>query len=473
MWKSELNERYNTNFFRPRSAVEYGHNTYIPRTSIFYSLIIAITKLYGFDFFVPLLGVLGVAYLIFIARDLFESYNIPIVGGMLLAVYPPYLTYSNSYFDIIPSLVFWLISIRYYQKFIQIGAMKNLVLSIIMFSVSIGIRPPMAIFVIFFISITLLNYKKFLGLRNIGLSSIIIFLSFLIYFGMNNVLLGSFFGSGRLLIGSGEVENKIFSNLINVFKVIDPFAYSTAFKNYVLPYSILLFLGLLGTFLAYKKEDDKKKKNFIISLLFLALFLFFIFGGNSTLTGFNKAHVRGSLSRLFLPIGIIMILYTSYFIFEGIPGLKKSKLKKISKVFFAVSIVISHFSILLTGPSSFSTVLTKTNKVNEWQKFVKTTPENSIIIGKANTIYAVLDRPILLIYDNHDFEENPNLIKFYPIMYIEDNLLTFIKQLRKDGYVIFLTTNSFRAKEVLLKNGYKLKKTSQSDFLELVESKYY
>lgn len=469
LWKSELNEKYNSEFFRPRGAVKYKDNLFASRTSIFYSLIVALSKLYRFEFMiVSLLGVFGVAYLFFIIRDLFDSYRTGIIGAILLSIYPPYITYSNSYFDTIPSLVFWLFSIRYYQRFLDTEMAKYLTISIVMFSMSVAIRPPMALLLVFFIPIFLLNYKKFLSKKNILLSTITIVTSIFAFLGINKVLYGSFLITGRAFIGGDLEEVSISAKLLSAIQTIDIFSYTIAFKNYLLPYQLLLIFGFLGLTLSNKKVNFNSRC-FMIGFIILSLFLFLFFGGNPNLTGFHEAQIRGSLSRHFMPLGIMLIIYTSHFMSKiDVPLRKSHSVKTIAKSVMALTIVIVLINTALTGPASFHTVLDKTERVNSWNDFIKKTPEKSIFIGKSYTIYTVLDRPVFLIYDEHDLKKNPNLNRFYPILDTERDLLPLVDKLVEDGYYLyFIEMDSMKVEKILIKNGYRLKKREELPFWEV------
>jgi hypothetical protein len=465
LWKSELNEKYNSEFFRPRSVSEYKDNLFTPRTSIFYSLILAVSKLYRFEFMVvSLLGVLGVVYLFLIVKNLFDSYRTGIIGAILLSIYPPFLTYANSYFDIIPSLVFWLISLRYYQRFIDNGMVKYLIISIVMFGVSVAIRPPIAILLTFFIPITLFNYKKVLSKKNILFSLITIIFTILTFLGINKVLYGSFLSSGRSFIGSEVGGSGFGSKLTRIIIVTELSVYPIAFKNYLLPYSLLFVLGLTGLILVFR--NNHKSKQFGIGFVTLALFLFLFFGGNPTQAGFYNAQIRGSLSRHFIPIGITLIIYASYFITKIEIYINKSHLAKITKTFMAFAIVTVLLITSLNGPASLDTVLHRTGYITHWVEFADLAPEKSVFVGKRQTTPIALKKPVLLIFDKDDLVENPNLNRFYPIIDLEKELLPLFDNLEQDGYTIYITAESERAKEILLKNGYAFRKHEGTPFLE-------
>lgn len=459
IWKSQLNERYNVPFFMPRGSVRVGKNLYAPLTAPYFILIIALSFLFKFKYFiVSISGVIGILFFYLLVQYVFKSKKLGLIGAILLAFFPPYVLYTNICVDIIPSLVFWIGSLYYFVRFLNEDDHRFLVLCTLFFIVSIAIRPPHILLAIAYLVPLIMYYKKLFTFRNLSVALSVSVIFVILFFGINHSVYGSFFSTGRTIIGRDIAEAGVIKTLMRID--FNLHAVSRAFNNYLLHYGTLIFVGGVLGIILLKQTNNKMVKTLVYSLIPLSIILLFYFGSNPTFYGFSQTRLQSSLSRYFLPIYVCLIISTVYFL----SILKNCKIKTLFITILIVNIQIFTFG---SAGSLIDLTLVK-EKLYKYNKMVKTTPKKSIFIVKQYDKYIILDRPVMLMWNNEDLEKHPSIEYFYPLLDIDRDLIPIIQKLQNDGYTVYISTESLHAEKKLKKENYKLMKIENTPFMVCV-----
>ena len=255
VWKSQLNERYDVPFFIPRGSVKVGEHLYAPLIAPYFILIIALSLLFKFKhFIVSISGVIGILFFYLLIQYVFKSKKLGLIGAILLAFFPPYVLYANTYLDIIPSSVFWIGSLYYFVRFLSEDNHKFLVFCVLFFIVSIAIRPPHAFLVIAYLIPLIIYHQKIFTFRNFSVALLISIIFMTSFFSINHSVYGSFFSTGRTMIGQDIGDAGVIKTLMRIN--FNLHAIFTAFNNYLLHYETLIFVGgVLGTILVKKTKN--------------------------------------------------------------------------------------------------------------------------------------------------------------------------------------------------------------------------
>ena len=462
IWKSQLNERYNVPFFIPRASVEVGKNLYAPMIAPYFVLIIALSSLFEFNHFInSIFGVIGILFFYLLVQYVFKSKKLGLIGAILLAFFPTYALFANTYYDIIPSSVFWIGSLYYFVRFLSEDDYRFSVFCVIFFMISIAIRPPHAFLVMAYLIPLIIYYKKIFTFRNISATLLAGIVCIILFFGINYSVYGSFFSTGRTMTGQNIGKSGVIKTLMRIN--FNPDAISTAFNNYLLHYETLIFIGGVLGIIRVKQIKSKVTKTLIYSLIPLCIFLLFYFGSNPNFYGFSQTRVDGSLSRYFLPIYVCLIIATVYFL----NTLKNRKIK----ILYVVILIINIFIFTFGGLGSLTNWVLSNEKFCQYNRIVKTTPKKSIFIVKQYDKCIVLDRPVMLMYNSEDLKKRPDLEYLFPLLDIDKDLIPIIQRLHKDGYTIYISTESPSAEKKLREQNFKLIKIKNTPFMYVKDKK--
>ncbi|MDD5638488.1 MAG: hypothetical protein PHO28_01095 [Candidatus Pacebacteria bacterium] len=446
IWQSPLNEKYDSVYFRPRGTVEIAPNQFTSQVSTYFILLYSIIfLLVPIRLFLLLFLIFGAIAFFLLLREFFVLKQ-SIVGMVVFALFPAYVFYSLGLFDVIPSLIFLIFSFFLIFRYEKTKKVNIFYLAICFFILSSMIRIHNLIFFLIFVPVIIKNYKELINKQNLRWLVFLIITIFSILF-INKISYGSFFSTGRTLIGVDETEkgliNKLFLYGINIKNI------SVALVNYLILYAqpFLLF-GILGLFVFFKKVNRWVK---IFGICFLIIFCFSLiyYGSHDGFYKFYTLGPQGSLARYFLPIYALFVIFILSFLFRIID--------KKTKVFALFTFLVSFMLFTFVQNNDFNQMLhgkTKSRWINEWSM---TIPRNSVFLVKLYDKYLIPKNNIMLIYDKNDLKERPYLESFYPLVN-EDTGYDLATRLHSDGYVIYLTTEKNILKNKFLNEGIFLEK---------------
>lgn len=139
-WTSLLNQRYNVTFFRPRLFTEVAPNVYVTSNSMGFAVFLALAnELHILPFFVPLTALLGVLGAYGAVAEV-SGKKAGVLVAATLATLPPYVFFSNTYMDIVPSLSFFLLSLFGFLKYMKSSKTWQVVISSLCLAIAIYLR---------------------------------------------------------------------------------------------------------------------------------------------------------------------------------------------------------------------------------------------------------------------------------------------------------------------------------------------
>ena len=443
-WKSKLNEEFKTSLFHPRGAVlrKDMKNTYAPLNSPVFILLFAFFYWLKIPFLLSsLFGVIGVFYFYQLVSLLSGNKKIGLFFAFLLAIFPTYAFYSNTAYDIIPSLSLWIASLYYLLKFFKdedlIAGSTSLVLGIL----SVAIRPPHIFLILPHLVILLASLKKlvkqpFRILILISPSAIL----FIFYLFLNWQTYGSPLLTGRMLLPY-TISNSSPLQPLPLLK-FDLKALKDSLYLYVFQFTpLLLLLGVLGTLNSIK--CPRKEKLFLFSLFPTACIHAIFSGANSKLYGFGVLQIHSSVARYFLPLYLILLI-ASIKIISIIPH----KLAALSLI--ALAIVLTHS--LVFGAQSLPYLKYARGELRASRQTDIRTPTDCIVVTKFLDKVAVPEREVL-VCDPETYNTSNN-----------EHLLNVLKQLDKKDYQVFLDKNCI---DITTPFGWHFQSTEKEGFYKL------
>ncbi len=460
LWESELNSRYSVSYFRPRGALEFKPNLYSPLNSLTFINLIAIAKIFGFYYnLVSIFAVIGVIFVYLIARELFNSKKCGIIAATLISIFPVYVIYANSLFDIIPSIVTWLGGVFLYVKFIKTNQWKYLYFTGLIALLSINLRPDMVLLCLPFIFFHLIKYKSFLKSKQFIFFGIFVLFLFFLLFYQNKVIYGSFFSSGRQLLTSGAVESGTTGFVKGRLLTISPLGLILAVKNYFYPYILIFIFGFLGLLSLYK-EDNKDLKVLFFTFIILIIILL-NFHTSSVPSSLYSEGIRSSISRMFLPIYLIFIILFSRFFKVNII---KNKSKKIIAPVILLVVITTLFNYGVNASSGFLALYNRSIRMDRTTSQIEEIEQESIIITNYLTYNVVPTKHnILLVYEKHQIA-GPVYEALYATIESKKELILLVKKLLNDNWniLIFKDRNLDEISNFLIKNGFILENSLPS-----------
>ena len=444
-WGSTLNEEFDTEFFRPRGTVEIRDNVYAPLVSPHYLIILSLFSTFiPLELFFLMVSLLGISFFFLLSREIYSTSKSIFLSG-LVAIFPPFIFYSLSVSDIIFSTTILIISLFFLFKYDRDKDTIYLAISLIFFVLAVAIRIHNAIFFVFYLPFIIPNIRKILRKENIPLI-LISFLFILMLLFVNYVTYNSFLTTGRVLTGDSLEERSIYSKLLqhglNFSTIIT--AHDNYLLSYAAPFYLFAILSILMLFLSKNRIFKKIKWPFIIVLIFSLLY----YGSNDTFFNFYRSVVQGSLSRYFLALYLLMLLFLGLFI----PKVKPNYTKSI----IIFSIIISY--ILFSFPGNYFPAFLNHKQtsleINEWAKQL---PDNSVFLVKQFDKYVIPYGTVMLIYEESDLIDYPLLEDLYPLIKPEE-CLRLINELQSNGYDVYITTERTSLIRQIEMEGYQLKR---------------
>ena len=135
------------------------------------------------------------------------------------------------------------------------------------------------------------------------------------------------------------------------------------------------------------------------------------------------------------------------------------------KILFVTILIINIQVFTFGGLGSLLEMSLSIEKLSEYNQIVKTTPEKSIFIVKQYDKCVILDRPVMLMWNNEDLEKDPDLEYLYPLLDIDEGLVSIIQKLQDDGYTVYISTESPYVEKKLKKENFKIIKIKNTPFM--------
>jgi hypothetical protein len=455
-WESDLNKIYNVSFFRPRGLVEVSSNKYTSFGSIGFAFFLAVFKGFNLDSVIISVTAMVLIFAIYLLGKEITDKKVALIAAMLFSIFPSTLIFANRFFDIIPSMSFYIFSIFYLFKFLRTNDISSILLSTIFFSFSIFLRPQNGMLIIPSIIVLFVGFKEKSFRRIINYSLLLTFF-LLILLLINKKVYGGFFEIGQTVIGGASTSSRLIS-----FPVI-PSSLIESSKRYIIDYLNLFgisLIGLLGLLLVKKK--DIKLKLYRIHFLTTVSVLIFFYGSRNGVYAFNSLSPAGSLARYYLPIYLGLFLFASYFLINFPNKLNYNFMK----IFFAflISLNMVMFTFSPNVNDSLSGISNNYRWAEEINKKVNTTQKDSVFFTKRYDKFIFPDRIVAIIFTEIDNEDYAML---YPILNVETDVLLIIEKLFEKGIKIYVVEDVPELLKKLKENEYKLVKLKDTEIFEV------
>lgn len=357
-------------------------------------------------FITPLLAVLCV-YLMYRVVSMVWDERMGRVSALLLAVYPPFVYYAS--FTLLPNIafvaglmtgLFFLLKNFYHRRYIF-----NYIFSALAFSSAVMIRPNEVIWFGVALVVLLWVYRKDIQVFDWIVFGFTSATMALIYFFINFQTYRSYLPSGYTtqISQTGEVQTQAWS----VMKLFFPFGIdlSMVWQNLVTfvipvqwPYMILAVFGVVAFLGVYKERDGYA---YLGGVAILTAYLLIYYGSWELVDSFVGSHSQLGISynRYWLPIGILMIPMSAYFLVDiG----KRSSRVMLGGVLVAVS-VLSLYIVFLHGPDSLMRIRQALHQQERLHaQIISLTEEESVIMTHRGDKIVFPQRQVISQYDPAD-----------------------------------------------------------------------
>lgn len=423
---------------RPRATVYIDGNV-VPAKFMGFPLIIGTIATITPEmvrFITPLLAIIGAIFLYLLVRDLFNS-KIALLSFLLLLVMPPYWYWSTLVmFENVAACTMFIISIRYFFKFLETNEASHYLLSGLFLGLSLFIRPDYILFVIPLLILFLWNIRK-INKAYAVLTVVSFTLSLSPFFILNKQLYGHFLSTGTHVLYNASQVIPIFSfNIANIFE--------NSF-NLINLTPLLLICGLLGLLYCIKKRI---RSQYMVFLIICSLVISFYFlSGRIVPTGIHNSYVR-----YLLPIYMLSLPLVSYLVYS-------LRTKFVIVLLILVMLVTSIFTVL---PAIHDNLESIEGYARLNRQVVNVTEPNAVIF--------------LDYWDKAIFpERRVGLVGELPQENRNEKLSEIIMQLFERGVPVYLLIEQhFRqliANETLVQEflirGYRLKETKMKNLYQL------
>ena len=460
IWHSEMNERYNVSYFRPRNSIDIGGNNYIG-PYVGFQMLLATARLYGLiDHIVPLAGCIGVLFLYLLVRNIFDE-RTAIIAALLWGLNPSYVFFSNTYYSNIPAVTFSIIALYCFHKGIQTG--KN---------TYIGCAGLFCLYAVFTRTSEIVMFGSILiGLlaarwgitRKIQLKEMIIFASIFLVLRILWTVANSSLNAQTVDIntGGGGIGYQ-FEYLMNNLGV-----YASSFMDYIVGYPPLLFvLACFGVISIYSSKD-KMQRFFSLFLIGLFILFFGLYGFRGETWGFENVSMDSSMARYFLINYAIMSTFAAVFLTAFFRKQDHSRI-----------VALCLLLILLTSTTTIfesdNNLIKSIDRLNGWsalnRETVDATPPNAVIFTRAFDKVFMLDRQIAVYRTEAEIRAQPDMAYWYTPANIEKDLVPLIDRMISDGIPVYVTQEATELFQHLEKNNrYKLTSVTRNNMIWKVE----
>lgn len=460
VWHSDMNEKYNVSYFRPRNSIDIGGNNYIG-PYVGFQMLLATARLYGLlDYIVPLAGCIGVLFLYLLVRNIFDE-KTGIIAALLWGLNPSYVFFSNMFYSNVPAVTFSIIALYCFHKGIQTG--KNTYVG------CAGLFCLYAVFtrtseIVIFGSILLgLVAARWRFTGKIQLKEIIIFVSIFLVLRILWTISNSSLNAQTVDIntGGGGIGYQ-FEYLMNNLGI-----YASSFMDYIVGYPPLLFvLACFGVISIYSSKDKMQQ---FFTLFFIGLFLLFfgLYGFRGETWGFENVSLDSSMARYFLINYAIMSIFAAAFLTSFF---KRHDHSKIVALCLLLIVLTSTTTIFESG----NNLIKETERLNGWgylnRETVATTPENAVIFTRAFDKVFMLERPVGVYRTEAEIRAQPDMAYWYTPANIEEDLVPLIDKMLSDGISVYVTQEATELFRHLEKNNrYKLTPVTKNNMIWKIE----
>ncbi|MCC7575940.1 MAG: glycosyltransferase family 39 protein [Methanomethylovorans sp.] len=462
VWHSEMNERYNVSYFRPRNSIDIGANNYVG-PYVGFQMLLATARLYGFfDHIVPLAGCIGVLFLYLLVRNIFDE-RTGIIAAMLWGLNPSYVFFSSMYYSNVPAVAFSIIALYCFHKGIQTG--KNTYIGCAgLFCLYAAFTRTSEIVIFGSILIGLLA-ARWLFSRKIQLKEMIIFISIFLVLRILWTISNSSLDAQTVDIntGGGGIGYQL------AYLMSNAGVYARSFMDYIIGYPPLLFvLACFGVISIYSSNDKTQR---FFTLFFIGLFLLFfgLYGFRGETWGFESVTIDSSMARYFLINYAIMSIFAAVFLTRFFSRQDNSR---IVALFLLLVLLTSTTAIF----ESDNGLMKEKERLNGWgalnRETVDRTPENAVIFTRAFDKVFMLDRQVAVYRTEAEIRAQPDMAYWYTPANIEKDLIPLIDKMILDGVPVYVTQEATELFQYLKKNNrYHLTAVTKNSMVWKVEKR--
>jgi hypothetical protein len=348
--------------------------------------------------------------------------------------------FSNAYFDIVPSVSFFLLSLWAFMKYLRMLRTWQVAACSLFLAVSIFLRPYSVLFLIGYAAVIIVNRKQ-LASRSLAISVLCFSLSLVPTFMINEYSYGGAFSVGVAHI-AGLPE-------LVMSQRIGPEAYWVAFLHYVVGLAPLLFvLGMFGAAVALRHARALHKNPLLVHLGAVSFSSFLAFGALTRSWGFYEVTPVASVARYMMPVYLLLACGAYVFVRE----LLSLRMKRIS------GLVVSVLLVSLVAGSFASNALPSLvafeHAYSGVESVVSDLPDNSVIFTRTFDKLIFPTRNVALVYTSSDLSQNPDLRFILPILDIDRDVVPVVRQLLRDGFHVYLARDVDDLADHLARQGY-------------------
>lgn len=452
-WTSLLNEKYGVKFFRPRLFTEVAPNTYVTAGSIGFAILLAFAaELQILPFLVSIIAAAGVLAAYSAIAQVYDKRAGLFVAAAVGAL-PTFVFFSNAYFDIVPSVGFFLMSLVLFLTYLKTSKTWQIILSSVFLSISVLVRPYSVVFMVgYFAAIPILRRRLCFKSLVIGGACFLIVLAPVLI--VNDYAYGHPFMIG-LTSTAGIVE-------IATTERLQIEAYLIAFINHVLGLTPLLFLlGIFGGAIVLKENRTQSQSVLLAHLVSVSAVSFVVFGSLSRTYGFYEVTPIASVSRYLMPIYLLL----SCFAYAFVRRLIDLRMKRISLLVVSL-LLVSLLAGSLTSNALPSLVTTRQN-YDAAREVIRALPQESVVFTRTLDKLVFPGRNVALVYTNADVAQNPYLRYMVPVVNIDRDVIPVIQKLLLDGVHVFLAEDVDDLADHLVRSGYVVRRVGTTFLREV------
>lgn len=445
LWHSDLNDEYGVSFFRSRAMVDRGDNNYAPQGSMAWILVLSMGQIdnefLNLQSLLSLLTALGILVVYLLTREVFDK-KTALIAALLTCILSPYVAFSNTFNDILPTVVFYLLSLYYFFRFVNTRKSSYLGLASLFFVVSVFLRDANVITYIAGYIPLLVIFRERLNLRAVLTGFFSLALT-LIPFGFINVIIyGGFFATGRSTIVAGGSE---------VGKPLIPFNIeylSSVVYHHIFDFLPLLLLGILGMIAAYKlspREERKTRMGFLVSVLVVMAATVLVYGSRPGLYGFGTGWLISSPTRYFLPIYIFLAVYVAALV--RYMCVKAHGWGRTTAVLLVLALVVSFFNLSFgDAQNSLPDQRGRMARFSQQAATINRLPQDSIVFAQNLDKIVFPTRDVGIVFTEAALEERPFYALQLPIVDISSDVIPVIEEMLDNGKSVYVTAD---AKELI------------------------
>src|SRR3989344_1624459 len=441
-----------------------------PTTLIFYSYFLSLFGESSFFNLTLFFTSLIILFFFLISLRISNSYTASFFSTLAMLLYPVFFKLNIGYYDIIPTVLFLLVSFFYLLR--KELSKTDLILSCLFFILAVSIRISELILLPGFLLLIFLRTKKF---KVVIAWSVGVILFLATYFLFNYHFFGNLLYVAETQVTfypCYQIGSLVSSPLIETLRyfyvgdqrftfLIEHLAFLFTFLIKYYTFSVFSIIGIFYCF-----SDNKKEHHilFFISVLILTIFLY---GHGNAYYGYLENNLQNSFLRYTLFTSLLLLSYSSVFTFKILKsGATK---KKIILIFLLVSI------LLLSIPTTLH--FNKNGIIEYNQNRIDTIRARELVKSYQNPnsffiTTAVTDKTVY-----PDFQNIISIEKYYtnaqvPKTVLHNDLSSLITKLFNERKIVYyISHNSFEItdSEEYLRERYNFKFINSSKIITIYE----